>query len=189
LDRALSDLAAWTSAGFRHGVSVNISAVNLAEENFAGRLRQALDRHGIDPAQVELEFTEGALVRNSPRVRGTVADLAAIGVGISIDDFGTGYSNLFYLRDIPASALKIDQSFIRGLTTNDRDPIIVRSMIDLAHALGYRVVAEGIEDAGALALLTSWGCDEGQGYHISRPVPLPALQAWLLGRSDTGGTG
>jgi EAL domain-containing protein (putative c-di-GMP-specific phosphodiesterase class I) len=183
LQRALSDLEAWLHAGFSQSVSINISAVNLAEDNFAGRLADRIAAHGIDPALVELEFTEGALVGDSPHVRATVAELAELGVGIAIDDFGTGYSNLQYLRDIPANVLKIDQSFVRELTSSARDQVIVRSMIELSHALGYRVVAEGIEDDGALSLLTEWGCDEGQGYHISRPVPLPRLRTWLAARS------
>jgi EAL domain-containing protein (putative c-di-GMP-specific phosphodiesterase class I) len=164
-------------------VSINISAVNLAEENFADRIAEAVRRFAVDPALVELEFTEGAMVRDSPRVRGTVAELAAIGVGISIDDFGTGYSNLQYLRDIPATTLKIDQSFIRSLSANARDPIIVRSMIDLAHALGYRVVAEGIEDDQAMSMLADWKCDEGQGYFISRPAPVAAMKNWVAARA------
>jgi EAL domain-containing protein (putative c-di-GMP-specific phosphodiesterase class I) len=182
VDRALTDLAEWTAAGFRFGVSINISAVNLSEEHFAEKIADAVRRFGVDPALVELEFTEGAMVRDSPRVRGTVAELAAIGVGISIDDFGTGYSNLQYLRDIPATTLKIDQSFIRSLSANERDPIIVRSMIDLAHALGYRVVAEGIEDGEAMALLAGWNCDEGQGYFISRPAPVAVMKDWVAAR-------
>jgi EAL domain-containing protein (putative c-di-GMP-specific phosphodiesterase class I) len=190
VNRALGDFADWSAAGFNFGVSINVSAVNLAEENFAGRIADAIRRFGVDPALVELEFTEGAFVRDSPRVRGTVAELAGIGVGISIDDFGTGYSNLQYLRDIPANVLKIDQSFIRSLGTNARDGIIVRSMIDLAHALGYRVVAEGIEDAEAMTLLAAWNCDEGQGYFISRPSPVAAMKAWVASRaSEETGSG
>ena len=179
VERALTDLADWTRAGFSHGISINISASNLAEANFAGWLGEAIGRHRLEPARIELEFTEGALVRSSKRVRDTVADLAALGVAIAIDDFGTGYSNLQYLRDLPASVVKIDQRFISSMTANARDPVIVHSMIELAHRLGYRVVAEGIEDSQALAMLAGWTCDEGQGYHISRPVPLPAMQAWV----------
>jgi EAL domain-containing protein (putative c-di-GMP-specific phosphodiesterase class I)/GGDEF domain-containing protein len=183
VNRALGDLADWTAAGFGFGVSINVSAINLAEENFARRIAEAIRQSGVDPALVELEFTEGAFVRDSPRVRGTVADLAAIGVGISIDDFGTGYSNLQYLRDIPANVLKIDQSFVRSLGVNARDGVIVRSMIDLAHALGYRVVAEGIEDVEAMTLLADWNCDEGQGYFIAWPAPVAAMKAWVAARS------
>jgi EAL domain-containing protein (putative c-di-GMP-specific phosphodiesterase class I) len=182
IERALGDLLAWTQKGFFHSVSINVSAVNLAEPDFAVRLGAAIGRQGIDPSRLELEFTEGALVRNTPRMRAMVADLAALGVDIAIDDFGTGYSNLQYLRDIPADTLKIDQSFIRSLRSNPRDRIIVRSMIALAHELGHRLVAEGIEDADALALLAEWGCDEGQGFHICRPIPLTGLITWLTER-------
>ena len=189
LERAVRDLALWSEAGFEHGVSINVSAINLAEDQFAGRLHDLLIRNRIDPARVELELTEGALVRDNQLMRGTIAELASVGVGMSIDDFGTGYSNLFYLRDLPATALKIDQSFIRWLASNDRDPIIVSSMISMAHDLGYRVVAEGIEDGGAMAMLAGWGCDEGQGYLISRPVPLPTMQTWLSARPDLGNSG
>jgi EAL domain-containing protein (putative c-di-GMP-specific phosphodiesterase class I) len=186
--RALGDLAGWTRAGFGHGVSINISPVNLVEDNFAGKLVDAVRWNDIDPTRVELEFTESVLVRNTARVRSTMKELAAHGVGISIDDFGTGYSNLQYLREIPANVLKIDQSFVRLLTTNGPDPVIVRSVIGLGHSLGYRVVAEGIEDGEVMAILAGWGCDEGQGYHISRPVTVAAMQTWLSARSTDRGT-
>jgi EAL domain-containing protein (putative c-di-GMP-specific phosphodiesterase class I) len=186
LDRALGDLAAWTRAGFSHGVSINVSADNLAEGDFGAKLEDAIRRHDVSAAQVELELTESALVRNSAPVHGTLAKLAALGVGISIDDFGVGYSNLQYLRDLPATVLKIDRSFIRDLTANDRAPVIVRSMIELAHALGCRVVAEGIEHGETLTMLENWNCDEGQGYHFSPPVTVADMQAWLSARSDGG---
>ncbi len=188
VNRALGDLAEWTASGFDFGVSINVSALNLAEEKFAERIADAISRFGVDPTRIELEFTEGAFVRDSPRVRGTVADLAAIGVEISIDDFGTGYSNLQYLRDIPANVLKIDQSFVRSLGANARDGVIVRSMIDLAHALDYRVVAEGIEDAEAMTMLADWNCDEGQGYFIARPAPVAVMKAWIAARRRGGAT-
>jgi EAL domain-containing protein (putative c-di-GMP-specific phosphodiesterase class I) len=178
VERALSDLAAWLAAGFRQSVSINISALDLAEEGFASRLRGSISRHGVSPAMLELEFTEDALIRDGGPVRATIANLASAGIGIAIDDFGTGYSNLFYLREIPAKSLKIDQSFIRMLESSERDKIIVRSMIGLAHQLGYRVVAEGVETGEALAILIELGCDEGQGYHICRPLPIETIRAW-----------
>jgi EAL domain-containing protein (putative c-di-GMP-specific phosphodiesterase class I) len=182
IDRALADLRRWTELGFRNGVSINVSAFNLSEEDFVDRLWETIARRDVDPERVELEFTEGASLRDSLRVRETMAELVGIGVRVSIDDFGAGYSNLNYLRDLPAGTLKIDRNFVRSLAANPRDQIIVRSVIALAHALEYRVVAEGIEDAAALALLAAWSCDEGQGYHISRPMPLDALLSWLGGR-------
>jgi EAL domain-containing protein (putative c-di-GMP-specific phosphodiesterase class I) len=186
VERALFDLAAWTGAGFSHGVSINVSADNLAEGNFDEKLGDAIRRHEVNPARVEIELTESALVRDSATVHDTILKLAALGVRISIDDFGVGYSNLQYLRDIPANVLKIDRSFTRDLTANDRDPVIVRSMIELAHALGCRIVAEGIENGEALEMLKNWGCDEGQGYHVSPPVTVADIQAWLSTRSDGG---
>jgi EAL domain-containing protein (putative c-di-GMP-specific phosphodiesterase class I)/GGDEF domain-containing protein len=154
LDNALQDLASWSDLSSPLTVSVNVSAVNLAENDFAERLGDTIRRHGIDPARLELEFTEAALIRDSERVRITIRGLVALGVGIAIDDFGTGYSNLAYLRDVTAHVLKIDQCFVRWLTDNDRDPIIVRAIIELGHSLGYRLVAEGIEDATAQSALT-----------------------------------
>ena len=186
IEHALMDLVAWQAAGFGHGISINVSALNLAEEDFARRLAEAMRRHGVDPHLVELEFTEVALISESDRVRSTVAAVAATGAGIAIDDFGTGYSNLFYLRNIPATVLKIDQIFIRSLAVSERDQVIVRAMIRLAHDLGYRVVAEGIEAEDARVLLSEWGCDEGQGYHISRPVPCDALLDWIAHTQNGG---
>ena len=186
MEQAFSDVTAWIRNGYRHGVSINVSALNLAEANFASVLGESIRRQGADPALVEVELTEGALISDGARLRETVADIAALGMRISIDDFGTGYSNLFYLRQFPATTIKIDQSFIRSLPDNTRDQTIVRSMIELAHTLGYRVVAEGIETRAALEALTAWGCDEGQGYFLSRPVPTGALLAWISARGGGG---
>lgn len=182
IERALGDLRKWTELGFSHGVSINVSASNLAEDDFADRLWERIARHGIDPRQVEFEFTERLSLRGVSRMGERLAELVEMGVRLSIDDFGVGHSNLNYLRDLPASALKIDRSFIRSLAANARDQIIVRSLIALAHALEYSVVAEGVEDPETQALLANWGCDEGQGHHICRPVSLDALLSWLRAR-------
>jgi EAL domain-containing protein (putative c-di-GMP-specific phosphodiesterase class I) len=93
------------------------------------------------------------------------------GLRIAIDDFGTGYSNLSYIQDLPVSTIKIDRAFVRDLDTSSKSQTLVRTIITMAHDLGYEVVAEGIESAAVLELLTDWGCDEGQGYHLSRPAP------------------
>jgi EAL domain-containing protein (putative c-di-GMP-specific phosphodiesterase class I)/GGDEF domain-containing protein len=173
--RALGEWAAQPAPERPRNVSINISPLNLGEENFAGRLGAAISRHGLAPGRVELEFTETALLHDTDPVSKTVRELAGLGVGIAIDDFGTGYSNLFYLRETPATTVKIDQSFIRPLCDSRRDQIIVQSMIHMAHDLGYRVVAEGIENREAYDMLAEWGCDEGQGFLISHPVPIGAL--------------
>jgi EAL domain-containing protein (putative c-di-GMP-specific phosphodiesterase class I) len=175
VERALAEWAAQPAPERPRGVSINISPLNLGEENFAGRLGAAISRYGLAPGRVELEFTETALLHDTDPVSKTVRELAGLGVGIAIDDFGTGYSNLFYLRETPATTVKIDQSFIRPLCDSRRDQIIVQSMIHMAHDLGYRVVAEGIENREAYDMLAAWGCDEGQGFLISHPVPIGAL--------------
>ena len=175
IERALAEWAAQPAPERPRGVSINISPLNLGEENFAGRLGAAISRYGLAPGRIELEFTETALLHDTDPVSKTVRELAGLGVGIAIDDFGTGYSNLFYLRETPATTVKIDQSFIRPLCDSRRDQIIVQSMIHMAHDLGYRVVAEGIENREAYDMLAEWGCDEGQGFLISHPVPIGAL--------------
>jgi EAL domain-containing protein (putative c-di-GMP-specific phosphodiesterase class I)/GGDEF domain-containing protein len=175
MEKALSEWSSQPGPERPRSVSINVSPLNLGEENFAGRLGASLSRHGLEPRRVELEFTETAVLRDSAPVTRAVHELARLGIGIAIDDFGTGYSNLFYLRETPATTVKIDQSFIRSLRDSRRDQVIVQSMIRMAHDLGYRVVAEGIETSEVYEMLAEWGCDEGQGFHISHPVPIAAL--------------
>jgi EAL domain-containing protein (putative c-di-GMP-specific phosphodiesterase class I)/GGDEF domain-containing protein len=173
---ALAQLRDWTAAGVDLCMSINASALNLDEADFAERLLATTTDLGVDPALVELEFTESAVARDGARVIEQMSRLRASGMRIAIDDFGTGYSNLAYLQQLPVSVLKIDQAFVRDLATSATDQTLVRAMIAMAHDLGYEVVAEGIETAEAYDLLRAWGCDEGQGYHMSRPVP-PAVIA------------
>ena len=127
---------------------------------------------------MELEFTESAVVRDAARVVEQLHELRAHGMSIAIDDFGTGYSNLSYIQQLPISVLKIDQSFVRALTTSAKDRLLVRTMIAMAHDLGYRVVAEGIETQEAYNTLREWGCDEGQGYLMSKPVAASVISQW-----------
>jgi diguanylate cyclase len=117
-----------------------------------------------------------------------LAQLHRLGVAVAVDDFGTGYSSLSYLKRLPINTLKIDKSFLADVTQNGSDALIVRSIIDLGHNLGFRVVAEGVEDAAAWDLLTRLGCDAVQGYHISHPLPQLKFAAWLRG-SVWEGTG
>ncbi len=176
---ALDQVMAWRESGRSLRVSINVSAKDLAEPDFAERLRDELQRRSLPPNLVELELTESALIGNGPRVLKQLAELRDMGVEIAIDDFGTGYSTFAYLQRLPASIVKLDQSFIRDLTGNERDQILVRSMIGLAHDLGYRVVAEGVENAATRDLLVTAGCDELQGYLLSRPVPAVELDRWF----------
>lgn len=128
---------------------------------------------------LELEVTESAVMEDSGQALAQLAALRAAGIRLAIDDFGTGYSSLAYLQKLPTQVVKIDQSFVYQLATSERERTLVRSMITLSHDLGYRVVAEGVEDAAALDILTEMGCDEAQGYFFARPLELPEFWRWL----------
>lgn len=180
---ALDQLREWTRAGLGLQMSVNVSAANLDEADFADRLLAAVRARGLDPRGVELEFTESAVARDARRVTEQLGRLHAAGVAIAIDDFGTGHSNVAYLQRLPVTTLKIDQSFVRNLAQAPTDRTLVRAMIGIGHDLGYRVVAEGIETAEAYEMLRGWGCDEGQGFLMSRPVAAAALAA-MPGNGD-----
>ncbi|MFC4167105.1 putative bifunctional diguanylate cyclase/phosphodiesterase [Teichococcus aestuarii] len=177
--RAAAQLAALRRDGLGLRLSVNVSALNLAEPDFTRHLMEALEEHGLEPQALELEFTESALMRNGDAALAQLRALRAVGVDIAIDDFGTGYSTFSYLQTLPANIVKLDQSFIRGLSASARDQRLVATMIQLAHDLGHRVVAEGVEDQAALDFLAGHGCEEAQGYLIARPMAEPALRDWL----------
>jgi len=163
-------------------VAVNLSMRNLQDPDLAQKIAGLLQRW---PAQLDVEITESALMADPERALATLLALSDVGLRIAIDDFGTGYSSLAYLKRLPVDVLKIDRSFVRDLHTNTNDQIIVRSTIDLAHNLGLRVVAEGVEDAIAADVLREFGCDEIQGYYLSRPVPPREFEGWLNGFSTT----
>lgn len=176
---ALTQMAEWNGRGIELNVSINVSALNLDEPDFAERILGLTSDAGVPPKFLELEFTESAVARNAARVATQLAAIRTAGITIAIDDFGSGYSNLSYLQKLPATVLKVDRSFVGDMDGSERDQTLVRSVIDMAHDLGYRVVAEGIETEGAYRLLKEWGCDEGQGYLIARPMPASELEAWL----------
>lgn len=167
---AVRQSRAWRATGLMLPISINASALNLDEADFADRLLAAAAAGSIEPRHLEVEFTESAVARDPDRVIDQLTALKEAGIGIAIDDFGTGYCNLAYLQKLPVSVLKIDQSFVRSLVTSPKDQMLVRTMITMGHDLGYGIVAEGIETREAYDLLAQWGCDEGQGYFMSRPV-------------------
>jgi EAL domain-containing protein (putative c-di-GMP-specific phosphodiesterase class I) len=136
-----------------------------------------VERYGVVPGELEFELTETALIHDPEGAVQILGAIAALGVRLSIDDFGTGYSSLSYLRRLPLDALKIDRMFVRKLVDDAQDQIIVRSTIGLAQNLGLKVIAEGVEDRGALERLAELGCDQAQGYFISRPLPSEQLAA------------
>ena len=170
MDAALWQVTLWRSEGVNVPVSINISGANLEEEDFVQRLKRGLERHNLPPTAIQLEFTESALIRMRRRVFEHLKDIKALGITCAIDDFGTGYSSFSYLQNIPADIVKIDRSFMAAIESLERDQILVRAMIDMAHDLKYRVVAEGVETQEAYDFLAEAGCDEVQGYHISRPL-------------------
>lgn len=168
------------SAGIELPVAFNASAADLRGD-FSERVRQALERHALGPQRVEVEVTETSVIGDCGSAAAALASLRALGIAVSVDDFGTGYSTLAYLRAFPLDVLKIDRSFITGLTDNPVDRQIVDSVITLARALGLHTVAEGVETEQQLEALRALGCDSVQGYLIARPLPIEAFIAFVRG--------
>ena len=175
LRKALSDCRNLRDAGIELAVSVNLSAANLLDRDLPTEVAAQLKTLGLPPEALHLELTESDFLEDPERALHVVSTLHEMGIGLSIDDFGTGYSSFAYLRQLPVDILKIDRSFVAGMVGSARDRAIVRSIIGVARALDLRVVAEGIEDAATWQALDSLGCDFGQGYLISRPLPADEL--------------
>ncbi len=182
MDLALADKRRLHDLNHTQPVAINLSVRNLMDVRYASSLADAIARHGVPEQEVELELTETALMHDPDSAIALLQEIAARGVNIAVDDFGTGYSSLAYLRQLPLSALKIDRSFVMGMNDNAQDAIIVRSTVALAHSLGLRVIAEGVENAETLALLVNMGCEQAQGYHLCRPLPFDELIVWLQAR-------
>jgi diguanylate cyclase (GGDEF)-like protein len=183
LDLALARCRRWLDEGIALSVAVNLSAHCLTEPDLVPRIRSALQRHGVPGELLTLELTEGSVVDDSVRDSTVLADLHALGLRLSMDDFGTGYSSLSQLRQLPIDEVKIDKSFVLGMSTSQGESFIARSIIELAHNLGLRVVAEGVEDELTRNALTQMGCDKLQGFLVSRPLPDDRLESWLLART------
>lgn len=160
-------------------VAVNLSGRQFTAKDLGATIKRTLEEHQIDAALVELEITESSLMVNTEEAVRTLEYLSSLGVALSIDDFGTGYSSLSYLKRFPLDSLKIDRSFIRDVTTDGDDATITRAVISMAHSLGLKVVAEGVETEQQLAFLTEYGCDQIQGYFFSRPLPADECGTWL----------
>ncbi|WP_411374048.1 EAL domain-containing protein [Arthrobacter sp. MPF02] len=159
--------------------AVNLSARQLNDPELVAMVEAALQLRKMDPAHLLLEITETALMSDPAAALESLTALKNLGVGLAVDDLGTGYSSLTYLKKFPIDELKIDRSFIMGLGSDSGDSAIVGSCIGLAHAVGIRAVAEGVETSGQAAVLTEMGCDLAQGYHFARPLPAPLLKEWL----------
>ncbi|MDP9123921.1 MAG: GGDEF domain-containing phosphodiesterase, partial [Pseudomonadota bacterium] len=164
--------------GLQLRLSVNLSTRDLLDLDLPQKFASLLARHGVPAAAFCLEITESAIMDDPQRALATLDALSAMGFKLSIDDFGTGYSSLAYLKRLPVDELKIDQSFVRNMQSDRDDEMIVRSTIDLAHNLGIMVVAEGVETAAAWNLLRDLKCDQAQGYHMGRPMPVTEFSAW-----------
>ncbi len=182
LDRALAERAGWTALGHDLELSVNLSVRHLTDLDLPSQVAELLARHGTAPSRLVLEVTETGIMSDPVRALMVLDDLRALGVHLAIDDFGTGYSSLSYLHRMAVDELKIDKSFVSGLATGHGNASIVRSTIQLGHSLGLRLVAEGVEDEESLALVREWGCDQVQGYLISRPLVAEAVPRWLASR-------
>ncbi len=172
LRAACAQIYAWRKAGLAPvPIAVNLSAKQFHQQDICAVVKGALEEYNVDARLLELEITESAAMHDAKAATAMLRDLKAIGVHIAIDDFGTGYSSLSYLKRFPIDSLKIDRSFVTELPGNHGDASIARAVITMAHSLGLKVVAEGVENEAQLAFLAQHGCDEIQGYYFSRPLP------------------
>ena len=183
LRSALLQLRAWKQCGFELDVSVNVSPTDLADPSFADSLIQILAETGADSRRLVLELTESAAMKDLSNTLRVMEQLRVLGVRFSIDDFGTGYSSLSHLKRLPVDEIKIDRSFIQELEARPNDEVIVRSTINLGHALGLKVVAEGVEQPTSFEALKRLGCDLVQGYLVSRPLSASDLTRWAIERT------
>jgi diguanylate cyclase len=188
IEEACRQLRAWQDEGLRMRVSVNLSMHQLRQEDLVTRIRMVLERHAVDPALLTFEITETVAMEDTQATMRSFGHLARLGSILSIDDFGTGYSSLAYLRKLPARQLKIDRSFVADIAQGGDALAVVDAVIQLAHALGLRVVAEGVETQAQRDLLLRLRCDEMQGYLFAKPMPAHMLALWARGDPDEATT-
>ena len=188
IETAVNQCAKWNSAGHDLTISINISVQNLLDSELPGKLEKCLTSSGLPADHIKIEITESMTMVNPEHAMRMLRQFSKMGVRISIDDFGTGYSSLSYLAELPVNELKIDRCFVMEMKSGSSNDVIVKSTIDLAHNLGIKVVAEGIEHDETLNMLSQYGCDFGQGFHICKPIPVAELERWLnestWGKSD-----
>jgi EAL domain-containing protein (putative c-di-GMP-specific phosphodiesterase class I) len=182
LRKACAEAAQWTPP---LKLSVNLSPIQFIQDDLAREIEAILAETGLEPSRLDLEITEGVLIKEPDRAIAILQRLKKLGVQISMDDFGTGYSSLSYFRTFPFDKVKIDQSFIRDMMVNKQARAIVRSVIGLGRGLGMPVVAEGVETAEQLDALRLEGCDQVQGYLISRPNPITYFEHVVIDRDVT----
>jgi diguanylate cyclase (GGDEF)-like protein len=185
LEHACAQLSQWQRSGIVLCACVNISTHDLIHQNLPELVTQILRKHNLSAASLCLEITESLIMEDPTNALAALESLHRLGVRLSIDDFGTGYSSLAYLKKLPVQELKIDRSFVMNMAGDLDDAAIVRSTIELAHNMGLRVVAEGIETVEIYQQLRALGCDEAQGYFMSRPLPAQQIEPWLAKRGTT----
>ena len=167
-------------------VAINLSAYQMRQDDIADRITDALSRYRIHPSLLTCEITESAAMEDTLATQETFRRLGELGAHLSIDDFGTGYSSLSYLRKLPAQELKIDMSFVKDIESGADARAVVDAVVRLAHALGLKVVAEGVENTRQQQILLELGCDELQGYLFAKPMSARALLLWAIGdRSES----
>jgi EAL domain-containing protein (putative c-di-GMP-specific phosphodiesterase class I) len=183
LRTALRRMRRWSDEGMDMGrIAINISARQLLDGGLYAIVRDALEETGFPAERLELEITESAVMSDLSGAKRAVAEVKALGGRFALDDFGTGYSALSYLKHFPVDALKVDRTFVRDLPADRGDAAIVSAIVGLGHALGLRVVAEGVENAAQAALVRRLGCDEQQGYYYSQALPADEFEALVRTR-------
>ena len=190
LAMALEQCAAWRAAGHEDlPVAVNVSARNLLESDLVEVVRDLLQTYDVPATCLVLEVTESAVMADPDKATEVLTRLHALGVAVALDDFGAGYTSLAQLRNLPLHELKIDRQFVTDMATRSDDEMIVRSIVELGHNLGLKLVAEGVEDQASAERLMASGCESAQGYHFARPIPSAALPAWLADQRAAALTG
>jgi EAL domain-containing protein (putative c-di-GMP-specific phosphodiesterase class I) len=180
LGTACAQVRAWHELGFADlGLAVNLSGRQFEQEDLVRSIAKVVEETAFDPADLELELTESSIMRNPDQAVAKLEALSRLGIRLSIDDFGTGYSSLLHLKRFPIKTLKIDQSFIQGITTDADDAAIAQAIIALAESLRLKVIAEGVETRGQLDLLRRYHCDQMQGYLFSKPLPADEMLTLL----------
>jgi diguanylate cyclase (GGDEF)-like protein len=185
LKNAVLQARRWQDAGQPLSVAVNVSAVQFGQAGLVSDIAALLQESGLQPALLQIELTESLLMSDMQRSAFVIGELTRLGVQLALDDFGTGYSSLGYLRRFAVQELKIDRSFVQEIDTSPAAARIVKTVIDLGHALGMTVTAEGVETAAQAALLREMACDLLQGYWLARPMSLDLLESWLLTHQPT----
>jgi len=181
INRALRYQREWKE-DFTLPLAINLPADLVSSPDLANMLQSALAIWGADPASVTVEITEGAVIEDKEAGFHNLEQLRSLGLGLSIDDFGTGFSSLSYFKEIPATEIKIDRSFVMRLLEDEQDQNLVKIIIDIGHLFNLEVVAEGVEDSATLDILRELGCDIVQGFLFARPMPEAELREWLRGR-------